>query len=293
MRNSHLYQYLKGLRKAQGSKEDVSNVYVNNQKGKGQKILLSAMTLVLSVGILLPFGEQVTHASAVTSTQSTTYVIKKGDTLYSLSKRYHTTVSKLKQMNQLSSDSIQVGKKILVPAGTSPLPQKPATSNPVKKPVQQKEVPKQTTNSIYNPKVPMEREQQEYLYKLTQQRGLDYRKTLALIKTESTFNPNARGGTNYGLMQINNVNHASLAKKLKTANKPYDPYINMNWGTYMLSDLYKYWKGRGLTGAKLDQYVWSSYNRGLNGAKKYGIKASYVDKMNASVKYINQLFPTN
>ncbi|WP_180953811.1 LysM peptidoglycan-binding domain-containing protein [Bacillus sp. M6-12] len=277
MRNSHLYQYLKGLRKAQGSQKDnvtVTTANVKNRKEKGQKVLLTAMSLMLSAGIFLPFGEQVAEASSLT------HVIQKGDTLYKVANEYHVSVDKLKQANKLSSNTIYVGKKLVIPGQTAPV----QTTAP------KKVTSPSTSKSIYNPKVPMKKEQQEYLYKLTQQRGLDYKKTLALIKTESTFNPNALGGSNYGLMQINKVNHASLAKTLKTANKPYDPYINMNWGTYMLSDLYKYWKGRGLTGTKLDQYVWSSYNRGLGGAKKYGIKTSYVNKMNANVKYINNLF---
>jgi LysM repeat protein len=273
MRNSHLYQYLKGLRKEAGSKQD--GVYANPKmkKGKGQKVLLSVMSLMVSASLFLPFGEQVAHASSATSNTST-YVIKKGDTLYSISKQYKMSVSDLKKVNHLSTDNIQVGKRLVVSTKSTP----------------QKQVQNKVTTSIYNPKVPMKRECQEYLYKLTKQRGLDYKKTLALIKTESTFNPNARGGSNYGLMQINKVSHADLSRKLKTANKPYDPYVNMNWGTYMLADLYKYWKGRGLTGAKLDQYVWSSYNRGLGGAKKYGLKASYVNKMNSNVIYINKLF---
>jgi LysM repeat protein len=274
MRNSHLYQYLKGLRKAQGSQEDVSKVNVKNRKGKGQKLLLSAMSLMVSVSILLPFGENVAQASA----QPLTHVIQKGDTLYKISAKYKVSVDNLKKANKLNSNTIYAGKRLVIPGQSAPTP---APKKAVAKPV---------SKSIYNPKVPLKKEQQEYLYKLTQERGLDYKKTLAVIKTESTFNPNAHGGNNYGLMQINKVNHASLAKKLKTANKPYDPYVNMNWGTSMLSDLYKYWKGRGLTGAKLDQYVWSSYNRGLGGAKKYGIKASYVNKMNSNVKYINNLF---
>lgn len=246
---------------------------MKNQKKKGKKLFLSIM---LSASILLPFGYEIAHASASTST----YIIKSGDTLYSISKKHHTTVDKLKKINGLNNNNINIGKKLVVPfQSTTTKPTQTQTAKPT-----------QTTNSNYNPKIPMKKEHQLYLYKMTKERGLDYKKTLALIQTESTFKPNARGGNNYGLMQINKVNHASLTKKLKTANKPYDPYVNMNWGTYMLADLYKYWEGRGLTGAKLDQYVWSSYNRGLGGAKKYGLKTSYVNKMNSNIKYIKNLY---
>jgi soluble lytic murein transglycosylase-like protein len=148
----------------------------------------------------------------------------------------------------------------------------------------------QKKTQIYNPRIPMKKEYQEYLYKLCLQRGLDYKKTLALIKTESSFNPKAHGGNNYGYFQVNKINHASLSKKLRTPNKPYDPYVNINWGTYMLSDLYRYWKNKGIKGRQLDEYVWSSYNRGLNGFKKHGKAYSYINKMRKNIEYINRLF---
>jgi LysM repeat protein len=42
------------------------------------------------------------------------YTVNKGDTLYSISKRYHLTVDELKQMNQLASSDLQVGDKLRV-----------------------------------------------------------------------------------------------------------------------------------------------------------------------------------
>jgi LysM repeat protein len=43
------------------------------------------------------------------------YTVKKGDTLFSLAKKYSTTVSELKKENSLTSDRIMVGQKIKVP----------------------------------------------------------------------------------------------------------------------------------------------------------------------------------
>lgn len=46
----------------------------------------------------------------------TTYVVQKGDTLYSLSKKFQLTVGELRAANNLSeSDVIKVGQKITIP----------------------------------------------------------------------------------------------------------------------------------------------------------------------------------
>ncbi|MFS0782995.1 transglycosylase SLT domain-containing protein [Bacillus sp. 1P06AnD] len=141
--------------------------------------------------------------------------------------------------------------------------------------------------SYYVKGIPMPADQQKYLYNLSKQRGLNYADMLAFIKHESSFNPKARGGSNYGYFQINKVNHAHLAKVLKTKNNPYDPYINMNWGTYMISDLYKKYQRKGLKGANLKNAVLSAYNRGEGGYAKYGKAVSYINKHNQCLAYIN------
>ena len=40
------------------------------------------------------------------------YIVKKGDTLYSIGKRYNISVDKLKQLNQLNSNTIKIGRKL-------------------------------------------------------------------------------------------------------------------------------------------------------------------------------------
>ncbi|MGM0865417.1 MAG: LysM peptidoglycan-binding domain-containing protein [Bacillota bacterium] len=44
------------------------------------------------------------------------YAVKRGDTLYSLAKRYGTTIKHLKQLNGMVSDQINIGQFLLVPA---------------------------------------------------------------------------------------------------------------------------------------------------------------------------------
>lgn len=44
-----------------------------------------------------------------------THVVKRGDSLYSLSKKYGTTVEALKKINHLKKEALQVGQKIKIP----------------------------------------------------------------------------------------------------------------------------------------------------------------------------------
>jgi LysM repeat protein len=42
------------------------------------------------------------------------YTVSKGDTLYSISKKYNVSVDELKQLNELASSNLQVGTKLRV-----------------------------------------------------------------------------------------------------------------------------------------------------------------------------------
>jgi LysM repeat protein len=66
-------------------------------------------------------GENPPAKTATTST----YKVKRGDTLYTVAKKYNTTVSSLKKLNNLKSDRIYVGQVLKV-SGTA---SKPATSD--------------------------------------------------------------------------------------------------------------------------------------------------------------------
>ena len=45
-----------------------------------------------------------------------TYVVEKGDTLYSIAKKYSTTVSKIKELNNLKSDTLSIGQELIIPS---------------------------------------------------------------------------------------------------------------------------------------------------------------------------------
>lgn len=65
-----------------------------------------------SVGDVLPASSHV-HQE-LEQPKKDIYIVKQGDTLYSISKNNHTTVNKIKQLNQLSSDLIRPKQSLVV-----------------------------------------------------------------------------------------------------------------------------------------------------------------------------------
>jgi len=212
-----------------------------------------------------------------------THKVQKGDTLWGLSRKYDTTVAQIKQLNHLSSDLIRIGQTLHVSAPKKNSSNPPQTQTP-------SSTPKQVQGFVYTDKIPMPYKQQEYLYNLTKKRGLDYKDTLAVIMLESTFRPNVVASNNYGYFQVNKVNHARLAKTLGTKNAPLDPYVNMNWGTFMLAELKTKFEKKGLKGTALKEAMLSAYNRGEGGYKKYGKATHYLNKHSQSLAKINKMF---
>jgi soluble lytic murein transglycosylase-like protein len=91
-------------------------------------------------------------------------------------------------------------------------------------------------------KIPLSLDLQKYIYKLSKSKGLPYEMTLAVIKTESNFNPklshrNGNGTIDKGLFQINSV-HKKWCKELGITDL-YNPYQNTKIGIELLSSIYK------------------------------------------------------
>lgn len=61
-----------------------------------------------SVSIVTPNEEEIINEESV-------YVVQKGDTLYSISKKFNTTVDNLKNLNSLIEDVLKVGMSLVVP----------------------------------------------------------------------------------------------------------------------------------------------------------------------------------
>lgn len=67
---------------------------------------LTSNTLSIGQQLLIPTMEVVTD----------TYVVKKGDTLYSIAREYNTDVNTLKELNNLTSDVLSIGQILLLPS---------------------------------------------------------------------------------------------------------------------------------------------------------------------------------
>lgn len=161
----------------------------------------------------------------------------------------------------------------------------PIVDEPIKS---EQRATKYSKKELMSSKIPMDLAHQDYLHLMCERRDLDYIKTLAIIRHESTFNPNIRSGSNYGYMQIHSMRHKKLSEQLKTANAPYNPYININWGTKILSDLYKTFEKEGYSGDELDRAVWSSYNKGEYGFRRTGEAKSYINRNYNHIKWVKE-----
>ncbi len=118
-------------------------------------------------------------------------------------------------------------------------------------------------------------DEQEFLYILSKDYDLSYPLLLGLIELESNFNKDEISDTNdYGLMQINEVNHDWLKANLGFEDIM-SPYNNMRSGVFILSQLSSKYDSE-------DEFL-MAYNMGEAGAKRLwdkGIKTSkYSEKV--------------
>ena len=81
--------------------DDVSQIKSNWES------LAEAVVKALCVYIGVPYKEN--------SNDKNYYVVKAGDTLYSIAKKYNTTVDALKKNNNLTTNNLGVGQKLLIP----------------------------------------------------------------------------------------------------------------------------------------------------------------------------------
>lgn len=84
----------------------------NNYKELAEAVIKSVLEYK---GIL--YTPPTTTPSPTTPSQ-TTYTVKKGDSLYAISKRYNTTVDELKQLNNLTTNNLSIGQILKLPTTT-------------------------------------------------------------------------------------------------------------------------------------------------------------------------------
>lgn len=116
---------------------------------------------------------------------------------------------------------------------------------------------------------------QEFIYLLCEGYNIDYSFVLALIDQESSFTINAVSNTgDYGLFQINEINHEELKRTLGIEDIS-DPYENSRAGMFILRKLFEKYEE--------PSKVLMAYNMGETGAKilwdKEVFSTTYTDKV--------------
>ena len=62
---------------------------------------------------------QILKIPSNTTTETNTYTVKSGDTLYAIANKYNTTVDAIKALNNLSSNTLSIGQALKIPSSTT------------------------------------------------------------------------------------------------------------------------------------------------------------------------------
>ena len=64
---------------------------------------------------LLSIGQNLIIPGKVPEKESDEYAVQKGDTLYSIARKFNTTVDNLKSLNNITTDSLAIGQILKIP----------------------------------------------------------------------------------------------------------------------------------------------------------------------------------
>ena len=67
----------------------------------------------------LQVGQQLLIPEKNDDTSDISYIVKSGDTLWSIAKKYNISVDELKSANNLSSNMLTIGQKLTIPEGNN------------------------------------------------------------------------------------------------------------------------------------------------------------------------------
>ncbi|MBX3001885.1 MAG: LysM peptidoglycan-binding domain-containing protein [Caldilineaceae bacterium] len=117
-----------------------------------QKLAYTSMAAFL-VGMLL-FGMGPATATAAPAlaqqAQESTYVVQRGDTLFSIARRFGTTVAELSRLNGITNPNlIRVGQRLRLPTPATPPTPMPAPAAPWSPPAAQIEVLSPVAEAVY------------------------------------------------------------------------------------------------------------------------------------------------
>lgn len=134
--------------------------------------------------------------------------------------------------------------------------------------------------------IPLTTVQQQLVSETAKQYDLPYTLCLAVMATESSYDPLAKCGDSAGVMQLNRNTYPALAEALGIVD--FDAYNfehNTRAGIYKLALERDYWCEQDYPDEDVFAAMLISYNRGRTGAWRYieqhGLEADYVDKVAA------------
>lgn len=128
--------------------------------------------------------------------------------------------------------------------------------------------------------VSMSEDLQEFIFYLSEAYNMDFTFVMALIQHESDFQPNVVSATNdYGLMQINQCNHAYITEELGVTDF-LDPYENVRSGMFVLRKLFEKYE--------TPEKVLMAYNMGETGASRLWEQGIFEINYSKSILEIQQ-----
>lgn len=75
---------------------------------------LSSNNLSINQKLIIPDS----NISDINNDNNDYYIVKSGDTLFSIARKYNTTVDELKKLNNLSSNNLSISQKLIIPSNT-------------------------------------------------------------------------------------------------------------------------------------------------------------------------------
>lgn len=128
--------------------------------------------------------------------------------------------------------------------------------------------------------VPLDKNLQEFIFYLSAGYNMDFTFIMAVIQQESQYNADAVSKSNdYGLMQINEVNHPYITETLGVTDF-LDPYENVRAGMFILRKLFEKYE--------TPEKVLMAYNIGETGAGILWKQGIFETNYSKSVLQIQQ-----
>lgn len=130
--------------------------------------------------------------------------------------------------------------------------------------------------------VPMDEDLQEFIFYLSAGYNIDFTLVMAMIQQESNFQADVISSSNdYGLMQINEINHPYITETLGITNF-LEPYNNVRSGMFILRKLFEKYE--------TPEKALMAYNMGETGASRLWEQGIFETNYSKKVLQYQQQF---